>query len=751
MTNWQEVWRRLLQGQHTVVEDTAAPPPPSPLRLLVIDCEAFALPRGTLDEACRLLRPYRSSLTPSLVDEAAARLRSGLRQRLLGETELASELARYRQALSEPRSEPQLALFLRGVDRADAASIALLQRLIDSADAPLPLLLGFSEREPAGAARALLEHLSRLLPREAFCWPPAGARADAPAAAQLEPAWQRLSPAALRVLRAAVTVGDRFESEVLALLLGMDQLEVLGLLQEAADQGLPLEDRGQGVFRCGAEAAAALRRTTLPSLARAWHERLAQLLGGLPAPLPSPSSAEAAPDVSALATSSYSASNPVPQSEPQPQPVAAEESPPSQMDQLLEVNRQGAEDWQDPRQSPWWQRLEQDLAAPPGTTPPPSSASERALRDTGSAAPVALGSDGQRAAQHAEAAGLWHLASAQHLAAAEEQCLRGAPEQALAHVQQASLLAARVTDAEQRRRLRITGLVLEGRSRWECPSSSPEASLPAALRALLECRELLDERDPPGLRAEVGRLIASVQYDIGTAAALESALRELTAASQLLLASGQPVDAACLLNDEAAVWVKLGDPVRAHHLLSRSREVFSKVLGSHPHAQLELAETEHLLASLLLQASARPGRERDALQLGIEHGRAAAEAYASLDQPRALARVHETLARLELRLGHVTEAARLLELARQAQLQLGDDVGRARSSAAAVEVHASERNYAGALERLGESIALNAAKGLRAGLQHNLASLQRLEQELPGALQPASRALRQQLLQTLEQ
>jgi hypothetical protein len=59
--------------------------------------------------------------------------------------------------------------------------------------------------------------------------------------------------------------------------------------------------------------------------------------------------------------------------------------------------------------------------------------------------------------------------------------------------------------------------------------------------------------------------------------------------------------AARLLNDQAAIYVSLGDPVRATHLLERPRELFEGRLRSHADdvmAVEELAETHHLLARL---------------------------------------------------------------------------------------------------------------------------------------------------------
>jgi hypothetical protein len=385
----------------------------------------------------------------------------------------------------------------------------------------------------------------------------------------------------------------------------------------------------------------------------------------------------------------------------------------------------------DPRREDWWRRLESNLL---------EARSHSALLPE----PARAVSE-PRAAGHAEAAELWDRAAEQRLAAAESAALAGAHLQALEHASRALAAAERIRDRERSRPLRALALLLIGRSRWQSRGPGESFSLAAALEALAQCRALLTENDPAVLRADLGISIANVQYDLGTPEALQQALTELTRASQLLLDAGQPLEAARLLNDEAAVCVKLGDPVRANYLLTRSRDVFSRVAGSYPEARTELAETEHLLARLLFHAVARPGRERDALQLGIQHGLVAEEVYRESQHPRELGRVWETLGRLELRLGHLDAATQKLEDARQLQQQLGDSIGLARSTAALAEVLAERRDYPGALGWLAESITLNSAKGSLAGLEFNLASLRQLELQLPFGLHEEARGLEQRL------
>lgn len=783
MNDWQGVWERLKNGQHAVVQRTGPLPGPNPreLRLLEIDCEAFlGEPRGVLEEARRRIELMLEGTAHPIVDAAASRLRAGLRRHLLGETAESADVARYLLTFERgaDAGEPRVALLLRGIDRADAASLELLTRMITGEGVPrLPLLFSFDAHEPTGPARRLLEKLRRVLPSDAFVrW--RGAEDSGPPAgpSRLPGLFSGLTPLTLGVLRAAAVIGDRFESEVVGTLLGLDELAVLGALQEAVDHGVEIEDRGHGIFRLEKGLADTLRARTLPSLARAWHERLAQLFGGPPAPSYAPASSSAAPVKVELKPAVATPGEPWPSEAAESAPSESAGSTPSEAVESQASEAAGspprkatneeARDWFDapPSQRPepseqrrdaWWQRLETDLMAARANVAPrdaslaPAPQSTRAPDTSSSGVASSRGASELRAAAHAEAAGLWHTACEQHLAAAERASLAGSHQVALEHVARAWGLAEQLGDRERRRRVQVLALLLTGRSRWLC--QAPPYPLSAALEPLLQCRALTTEEDPRPLRAELASLIANVQYDVGTPEALEQALRELTVSGQLLLDAGQPLDAARLLNDEAAVWVKLGDPVRANHLLSRSRDVFSKVAGSYPAARVELAETEHLLARLLLTAQARPGRERAALQLGVEHGRAAEEAYRGLNELQQLGRVWETLGRLELRLGHLDAAAKLFDEARELQRKLGDAVGLARSSAASSEVLAQGRDYKRAIERLAESVTLNSEKGLRAGLEFNLGSLQQLKPQLPGDLQDAADRLERLLRHALSQ
>jgi len=90
--------------------------------------------------------------------------------------------------------------------------------------------------------------------------------------------WTVLPADVLRVLRASAVLGTSFEAELVAYLLEEPLGMVLEKLQEATDAGVPLVDRGDGQLTWPAAIAAALQKSTLPSLLRFWHARLGEIL-----------------------------------------------------------------------------------------------------------------------------------------------------------------------------------------------------------------------------------------------------------------------------------------------------------------------------------------------------------------------------------------------------------------------------------------------------------------------------------------
>lgn len=765
MKNWQDVWQRLCNGQHVVLRRAEPIPQPDPgqLTLASVDCASFPEPRGALEEARRQIDALLG--TSPIVDAAARRFRAGLRRHLLGEDPEQIDTSRYEDAFARVgAAERPVALLLRGVDRADPQSLEMLAHLFAGQHQPkCPLLVSFERRDSSGAARRLLEQLERVLPADAF-WHEAGVVAEAGASVVSE-SLARVAPGTLRILRAAAAIGDRFEVEVVGQLLGLDELTVLDAVQEAIDVGLSLEDRGQGVFRFEPRVGAALREQTLPALTRAWHERLAERFGGGPAPSDAMDAQPSSPPLAAAAlandageragresatsgalaqaASTRSASN----QSPTDTPVTRQEA-----GDHFEAPAERAALPADPRTDAWWQRLNAAAMDAPAGGPSNgeragASAVSRATR-LSSAAPGGVTAREAKSAPGLGAVELGDTRCERELASAERLALLGQHEQALASSARALALADAVDDPERQRVLRARALLMMGQSRWQYRGSAA-ASLELALEPLAQARALVAGDEPPELSAQIASMIANVCYDVGTPEALERALVELTRASQVLLAAERPLDAARLLNDEAALWVKIGDPGRAHFLLARSREVFGKVAKCCPAAQIELLETEHLLARLVLHVSDRPGREREAARLAIQHALAAEHGYRELKDQRQLGRVWETLGRLELRLGRLDEAAQRLEDAQRLQRQIGDAIGLARSSGAMSDVFIAARDYPHALSSLAESVALNSEKGSGAGLQFNLASLREIEQLLPDGLLPEAQALGQRLVRAL--
>jgi tetratricopeptide (TPR) repeat protein len=177
------------------------------------------------------------------------------------------------------------------------------------------------------------------------------------------------------------------------------------------------------------------------------------------------------------------------------------------------------------------------------------------------------------------------------------------------------------------------------------------------------------------------------------------------------------------------VYIRLGDPVRATNLLTQSRELFENRWRNNPNDRIaaeELAETDHLLARLPLHAQRRPGREAEASALGLEHAQAAEQVYQRLGQHHKLARVWETIGRLELQRGQLQTAQERLSAALNLQQRLGDVTGLARSTAALADLCVRTDRLSDALALLADSITLNFEKGSPLGLAFNRRALDAL-------------------------
>ncbi|PCC70594.1 hypothetical protein SAMN02745121_05521 [Nannocystis exedens] len=338
--------------------------------------------------------------------------------------------------------------------------------------------------------------------------------------------------------------------------------------------------------------------------------------------------------------------------------------------------------------------------------------------------------DEARAAEHMRLAGEFD-AAAQHLCeAARKAAEMGAPQAAAQHAHNALSLLATLPASATRRLLRVQALIELGRLQWQSAGYEFGFTLTQAQATLDMARAELGADAPVELAADLAQAIAGVCFDLGDPRSLGRALDELVAAGSMLQAAGDAIGAACLLNDQAAVLVRMGDPGRALQLLRQSRKVFDPHVNSDPVALRELAETEHLFARLPLHAQLRPGREAEGFEMGLEHARAAERAYRDLGEVRELGRVWETIGRLELRAGRTEAAKQRFDAAAEVQTQLGDLTGLAQTTEALSQVLALLGRDAEAVTLLRDSVVFNRDKGSPLGLQQNRRAFTELSERL---------------------
>ena len=257
---------------------------------------------------------------------------------------------------------------------------------------------------------------------------------------------------------------------------------------------------------------------------------------------------------------------------------------------------------------------------------------------------------------------------------------------------------------------------------WHAALLGSAFTLQEALASLEAAKASLPDDVPPEVMEQLATATAGVCYDMGDQGALQRALAELRESSHRLVQAGAMLPAARLLNDQAAVYMRLGDPVRATYLLSQAHERFESHLRQHPDDAMaleELAGTEHLLARLPLHVQVPPGREEESYARGLEHARAAENIYQRLGQHRQLTRVWETMGRLALRQGHLEVAQERLTAALKLQQPLGDVAGLARSTAALADLCVLAGQFDEAVALLANSINLNVEKGSPIGLAFN--------------------------------
>lgn len=270
-------------------------------------------------------------------------------------------------------------------------------------------------------------------------------------------------------------------------------------------------------------------------------------------------------------------------------------------------------------------------------------------------------------------------------------------------------------------------LLERARLKWLGAGLEPSFSLEEAFVDALEAEDMLAEEIGPDLRTDVAATIAGIAYDLGDVPALAMAESELDLTIRALLDSGATAQAAQLMNELAAVQLRFGHHLRAGELLIRARELLESRLAASEldvGARATLADTRHLLARLALHAEALPD---DAIQAAIDHAVAAETTYKRLGLRRDLARVWETIARLDAKRGRTASARAGFVAAITVADDTLDLVGLARSTEGLAGVLA-ESDPMRALDMLASSIELNREKGSKAGLEfdeHVLAGIDR--------------------------
>jgi tetratricopeptide (TPR) repeat protein len=630
----------------------------------------------------------------------------GLRSRLFDDRPVRAIDARLVEACNRLASWTggHVVLGFDAVDAADDATVATLTQILGHPGwLRLPMIFTMTH-VPQGPVVELVEVIRRTDSNNAIIETAAKTPTD-PAAAPFN--WMTLPPDVLRVLRAGSVLGSVFEAELIARLLDEPVGAVLEKLQRAADAGAALVDRGEGRFFLPPEAVQTLQDHLLPSLQEHWHAQLGDLLSER-----RPQRREAA----ALGRQEEGPSD-------RPHAGFMEQETPYSEDAPAAAPSDYAEMFE-PVQAP--AELETESSLPDNleesviAAPAPALIPEPRERDKRTEPPPRT--DQVRAATHLQAAGQADAAVEQYLAAMHEVAAQGDPRRAYAIARQALALLDGLPPSEPRQLLRAQVLLELGRVQWQGAVLGSPFTLHDALASLEASSAALPQAAPPEVAGQLATVTAGVCYDLGDSTSLQRALNELTVVSRRLLDAGESMLAACLLNDQAAVYVRLGDPVRATHLLSESRGLFESMLRVSPDEPLaveELAATEHLLARLALHTPIRPGREADAYAISLDHALAAESAYESISLRWEVARVWETIGRLELGRGRPEAARGRLMGALQIQKQTGDVTGLARTTAALADLCIEAGQLGEAATLLADSVALNFDKGSPIGLAFN--------------------------------
>ena len=738
-TPWEVVWERVRTGAHTIVIGQGSTPlTPEDLQMLWVHCEARWTTGGPLGEALHRLERFLGEdlIHPTQVHGQPG---GGLPSRLFDDLPAQSIEARFVEACNRLAAWTgcNVVLGFASLDAADEATVTSFTQILRHPGwLRLPLI--FTVQHVIQGAIAELIEVMRLTGGDDAV---IDMRVPSQPVSPMAPFdWTTLPADVLRVLRAGSVIGSEFQADLVARLLDEPVGTILEMLQRAADTGATLADLGEGRFYLPPAAIEGLQARMLPSLLTFWHAQVGSLLSEEALPRRDASQREPLPEMAFEGPDSKTSVSPETADEQTPSLSASEDTfmytpsaPPPEADyaELFES-------------APIPEGPAPVLPTPDDSTgpiadctqPPPMAITPRAGEQNGS---PRTETDQVRAADHLQAAGQTEDAVMQYLNAAQAIAAQGDARRASVFVQYGLTLLDQLPPSEPRALLRARLLLVLGNVQWQSAMLGTHGTLQDAFASFKVAKTVLPEAAPLEIAGQLASLTAGVCYDLGALDNLQHALGELTAVSRRCLEAGAPMQAACLLNDQAAIYVRLGDPVRAAHLLKRSRELFEAVLQTSPDDGVaigELAATDHLLARLPLHTPIRPGREANAYAISFDHALRAESAYQRLQQPRELARVWETLGRLELGRGRLEAAHGRLLIALNLQKQIGDVTGLARTTGALAEICMVANRLGEAARLLADSVELNFEKGSPIGLAFNRRALDALQQAANQAQTP---------------
>ncbi|TNE48976.1 MAG: hypothetical protein EP343_13930 [Deltaproteobacteria bacterium] len=722
------MWERARQGESSVVMGLSPSlNVPEDIVLVRVNCAFPWTVDGPLHQAYRLVQV---ALGGGDVSRGETSLKDGeLRHQLLGEMPLQlleQGFAAACNRLAEANERTTVLLF-EAADHADSTvKETLLHLLKDKDTLKIPWIVGF-HHHPENSE--LLDALRETLSEDVFL-----GQGESKEVVAFD--WKQLPPSALRILRAGSVVGHVFESHLVAQLLTLTHQEVLEGLQLAADCGAPLGDYGNNRFFLPPSGVRELQSQMLPSLLSYWHENLASLLALPPEP-----------EVQASSRITWR-EEPYDQAEPS-----------ERMDEegARHPNTETMESWEEdvPKEAQAPDRDSMsfgelfvpesqddlsikeegpDLGEPEGQ-PESSEAQGRWLgqEEAPWQSPLvqesSLQKDRLRAASHLQSAGRFQDALLMFLEVAQEASATGQTRQGIFATQQAIAMLGKLPRSRQRTLLEAHILIEMARLKWHGTVSDNTFTLQDALQTLETAKSILPDDAPSELLGQWAATYAGISHDLGDLSLVKQALAELTQVSRVLLAADKPVEAARLLNDQAALYIRLGDSLRASRQLYQSRELFEGILRRdkrEPIASEELAHTEHLLARLPLHARIYPDREKEAYTLALGHTERADKLFGELGMAREQARVWATQGKLEMGRGELDAAEDAFLQAMQMQQELGDWTGLARTSAALSDLFVARGQVIEALALLGESTVLNLEKGAPIGVAFNRRAMEEL-------------------------